>query len=135
MTTDPTPLEMTVRDYECDVQGIVNNSVYLNYLEHARHRYLLERGIDFVDMAMRGSNMVVTRIEVDYLLPLRSADLFTVVSRMERVSRLRFAFAQEIRRPDGALVLRGMVLGTVVDADGRPTMPPELDTLLPEGDG
>lgn len=135
MATDPIPLEMTVRDYECDVQGIVNNSVYLNYLEHARHRYLLERGVDFVEMASLGSNMVVTRIEVDYLLPLRTGDSFTVISRIERVSRLRFAFAQEIRRPDGALVLRGSVLGTVVDRKGRPIMPRELDRLLPEGSG
>ncbi|NLI24182.1 MAG: acyl-CoA thioesterase, partial [Bacteroidales bacterium] len=28
-------LEMEVRDYECDIQGIVNNAVYMNYLEHA----------------------------------------------------------------------------------------------------
>jgi len=26
-------LDFTVRDYECDLQGIVNNSVYLNYFE------------------------------------------------------------------------------------------------------
>jgi acyl-CoA thioester hydrolase len=37
-------LEMKVRDYECDMQGIVNNAVYQNYLEWARHEYLLSRG-------------------------------------------------------------------------------------------
>ena len=32
--------EMHVRDYELDIQSIVNNSVYQNYLEHARHEYI-----------------------------------------------------------------------------------------------
>ena len=27
-------LEMKVRDYECDLQGIVNNANYQHYLEH-----------------------------------------------------------------------------------------------------
>jgi acyl-CoA thioester hydrolase len=124
-------LEMSVRDYECDVQGIVNNAVYLNYLEHARHQHLLGQGIDFVEMALRGFNMVVTRIEADYVLPLRAGNPFSVVSRMERVSRLRFAFLQEIRLPDGRTALRAKVIGTVVNPGGRPVMPPEVDELLP----
>ena len=31
---------MEVRDYECDIQGIVNNANYLHYTEHTRHRFL-----------------------------------------------------------------------------------------------
>jgi len=33
-------LNFEVRDYECDLSGIVNNAVYLHYLEHARHELL-----------------------------------------------------------------------------------------------
>ncbi|MFO7950394.1 MAG: acyl-CoA thioesterase [Candidatus Fermentibacteraceae bacterium] len=121
---------MTVRDYECDVQGIVNNAVYLNYLEHARHRHLLSLGVDFVEMAGRGLNMVVTRMELDYRRPLRAGDAFTVTSSMSRVSRLRFRFDQSVELEPGAEeVLRAVVLGTVVDEEGRPVMPPELDRL------
>ena len=34
-------LEMMVRDYECDIQGIVNNANYLHFMEHTRHPVLL----------------------------------------------------------------------------------------------
>ena len=47
-------LEFQVRDYECDMQGVVNNSVYQNYLEHARHEFLKMLGIDFAEMTRRG---------------------------------------------------------------------------------
>ncbi len=30
-------LNFEVRDYECDLGGIVNNAVYQHYLEHTRH--------------------------------------------------------------------------------------------------
>lgn len=42
---------MEVRDYECDLADGVNNSVYMNYLEHARHMLLKQGGIDFAALA------------------------------------------------------------------------------------
>ena len=36
----PYELAFSVRDYECDLQGIVNNAVYQNYYEHPRHQLL-----------------------------------------------------------------------------------------------
>ena len=35
---------MEVRDYECDIEGIVNNANYLHYTEHTRHRFLRSIG-------------------------------------------------------------------------------------------
>ena len=71
----------------CDLQGIVNNAVYLNYLEHARHRQLKSLGIDFAALHERGCDLVVTRSEIDYESPLRSGDRFVVRSRMRRQRR------------------------------------------------
>lgn len=124
-------LEFEVRDYELDLQGIVNNSVYQNYLEHARHVFLKEHGLDFAELSRRGVNLVVVRIEMDYLQPLRSGDRFAVSITTERVSRLRFAFNQEIHRiPDGKPLLRAKVIGTALNQRGRPELPPEVEELL-----
>jgi len=64
-------LELAVRDYECDLQGIVNNAVYQNYLEHARHEYLHTLGVDFAALHAAGTEPVVTRIEIDYRAPVQ----------------------------------------------------------------
>ena len=124
-------MEMKVRDYECDMQGRVNNAVYQNYLEHARHEFLLSRQISFADLARRGINLVVTRAELDYKLPLTSGETFMVDLDLERISPLRFAFSQEIRRSsDHKLVLVAKIIATGINDRGRPELPPEVLTLL-----
>ena len=124
-------MELAVRDYECDIQGIVNNSVYQNYLEHVRHEYLKHLGINFKDYAMKGINFVVFRIELDYKYPLSSGDKFIVNCRMEKESELKIAFYQEIyRSSDHKLALKGKVTATALNTRGRPEIPTELKEIL-----
>ena len=123
-------LEFAVRDYECDLQGVVNNAVYLNYLEHARHEYLKGVGLDFAALHEAGCDLVVTRLEVDYKGQLRSGDRFVVGVRLERRSRLRFAFHQTIARlTDDEVLLEAVVVGTGI-VNGRPRLPDEIQALL-----
>jgi acyl-CoA thioester hydrolase len=125
---------MAVRDYECDLQGVVNNAVYQNYLEHARHEYLKSIGIDFAALAAEGINLVVTRVEMDYKLSLTSGDRFVVEVRPERLSPVRIGFRQDIYRlPDRKPVIRALVTGTALNAKGRPQLPKELTELLDRG--
>lgn len=126
-------IELTVRDYECDIQGIVNNAVYQHYLEHARHVYLKSKGVDFAALALKGINLVVIRVELDYKYPLKSGEDFIVTAKMVRESPLKFAFIQEIfRKTDQKLILKGKVYGTALNETGRPKIPQELDVLLTE---
>ena len=119
--------DMEVRDYECDLQGIVNNSVYQNYLEHTRHTYIKSLGLDFAVLSEKGINLVVKRVEIDYQTPLKSGDEFTSVLKMERLSPLRFGFVQYIYRiPDNKLVIKALVVGTAINQRGRPELPDEL---------
>ena len=61
-----------VRDYECDMQGIVNNSVYQNYFEHARHKFLDDHNVNFAELYKKGFLVVVIRAELDYKASLTS---------------------------------------------------------------
>jgi acyl-CoA thioester hydrolase len=127
-------LDLDVRDYECDMQGIVNNSVYQNYLEHVRHEYLKAVGIDFKTYTLQGINLVVVRAELDYKFPLRSGDSFVVGLNMVRESALKFAFYQDIYRlQDRKLVLKAKITGTALNRRGRPEIPEELASVLADG--
>lgn len=122
---------MQVRDYECDLGGGVNNAVYLNYCEHARHEYLKTIGIDFVEYTKRQIGFVVVRSELDYRASLVSGDVFEVFVTSERVSRLRFVFHQTIRLANGGkLICEAKIFGTVLDSNGKPCMPAEIDALF-----
>ena len=63
---------MEVRDYECDIEGIVNNANYLHYLEHTRHLFLKHCGLSFAEMHNRGIDAVVARMTLQYKVPLRT---------------------------------------------------------------
>lgn len=120
-------VEFKVRDYECDMGHVVNNAVYLNYLEHARHELLGSLGIRFGDLAKRGIFLVVTRIEADFKASLTSGDTFIVRTELQRKGRLRLQFSQQIQRSaDGQLMLSALVTGTALNARGRPEIPAEL---------
>ena len=120
-----------VRDYECDLQGIVNNANYQHYLEHARHKFLLARGIDFAAITAQGIFLIVIRIELDYKAPLKSGDRFRVDLKLERLTRIRFLFTQEIRRlDDEKLVVQAKVFTAAMNKEGRPVFPRELESVL-----
>jgi len=113
-------LDIPVRDYELDSEGIVNNAVYLHYLEHTRHCFCRQAGLSVGNLTSGGLIPVVSRLEVDYKTPLHSGDV--AVSRLwvERKG-VRFVFHQDLyREGDGMLVARAVVTIVCIE-DGRPS--------------
>lgn len=126
MIEKPYSLEFTVRDYECDLQGVVNNANYQHYLEHARHEYLISRGVSFAMLHEEGIDLIVTHIEIDYRYPLKSHDRFIVTVDTERSGNVRLLFTQDIFRiPDEKLIVRAKVTG-IATKKGRPVSPGQL---------
>jgi acyl-CoA thioester hydrolase len=112
--------EMQVRDYECDIQGIVNNAVYQNYLEHCRHKFLHSVGLDFAELHNTGIDAVVIRAELDYKFSLRPGDDFIVSLNMAKQGRLRVIFNQQIfRKNDEKLIVNARFIA-VLTKNNRP---------------
>jgi len=123
----PYELEFSVRDYECDLQGIVNNAVYQNYYEHARHQFLLGQKIDFAALHSQGIDLIVSRVEIDYKYSLRSGDTFKVTVTTHKEGHLRLIFEQDIfKLPENKLVSHAKVTGVGLN-HGRPM---KLDAIL-----
>lgn len=100
---------MEVRDYECDIEGIVNNANYLHYIEHTRHLFLRSLGLSFAKMHEQGTDAVVARMNLQYKTPLKCDDIF--ISRLAlKKEGLRYIFHQDIfREQDDKLCFKSKV--------------------------
>ena len=111
-------LKMKVRDYECDLQGIVNNANYQHYIEHTRHEFLLSTGISFAKLHADGIDPVVARLTMAFKTPLKSGDEF-VSNLYLKKEGIKYVFYQDIfRLPDMKIVIKSTV-ETVCLINGR----------------
>ncbi|NDV46542.1 acyl-CoA thioesterase [Paludibacter sp. 221] len=123
-------LELKVRDYECDLQGIVNNSVYQNYLEHTRHEFLLENNVSFSDLHNQGIDAVVARVQISYKNSLRPKD--TLVSKLYvKKEGVKYVFHQAIfRKSDDKLCIKAKVESVVTQGGKLLSGLPAFDALV-----
>lgn len=101
-------LPMKVRDYEVDVEGIVNNANYLHYLEHTRHEFCESAGLSFRQMHLDGIDPVLSRVEIDYKTPLTLGEHFVSKLNLRRRGPI-FIFEQDIYKTDGTPVVLAKV--------------------------
>ena len=102
-------IEMKVRDYECDAEGIVNNANYLHYFENTRHEFMQSLGTSFKECHAAGINPVVARANLQYKTPLTGGDWFISSLTVERKGA-KIIFQQFIhRKADGVLCCKGQI--------------------------
>ena len=118
-------MPLRVRDYEVDSQGIVNNAIYLHYIEHTRHEFCRWAGTSFRAMQQQGIDPVIRHIDIEYLTPLRLGDDMVSCLNLSREGA-RFVFHQDIYTlPDRRPVIRAKAT-VVCLRDGRLTRGDEL---------
>lgn len=89
--------EMKTRDYECDVQGVVNNANYQHYLEVTRHEFIQSVGESFESWHNQGIDVMVSKITINYKASLHGGEEFISCLNLKR-SGVRYIFYQEIYR-------------------------------------
>ena len=122
-------LKMKVRDYECDLQGIVNNANYQHYLEHTRHEFLTSMGVSFAKLHEEGVDPVVARLTISFKTPLRSGDEF--ISKMYlKKEGIKYVFFQDIYRASDEKIVIKATVETVCIVNGRLSSSSLFDDLF-----
>ena len=118
-----------VRDYECDLQGVVNNANYQHYMEHTRHEFLESLGENFSDLHSRGLDVFVSHVEIDYKTSLKSGDSYVSCLNMYRTG-VKLVFEQDIYRASDEVPAAKGKIETVAVLNGRVTRGEYFDEML-----
>ncbi|WP_026043802.1 acyl-CoA thioesterase [Treponema primitia] len=118
---------LTVRTYECDSYGHVNNANYLNYLEYARYQLLKDVGFDYPTAIKAGYGVYVAKVIIEYKKPALAEDELLIKSWPIKKGAVSGIIAQRILRGED-IIAEAEVTWAFVDSRGVPAkIPPEWD--------
>ncbi|MFY4717156.1 acyl-CoA thioesterase [Streptomyces sp. LaBMicrA B280] len=117
--SEPFSVRVTVRGYETDVQGHLNQAVYLQYAEHARWSLLQSAGIGQTGLVRTGVGPVVLETTIRYRRELLAGDEVDVTCAFEWTSGKTFKVHQEMRKADGTLAADVTGVGGLLDLKER----------------
>ncbi|NUP18682.1 MAG: acyl-CoA thioesterase [Streptomyces sp.] len=117
--SEPFSVRVTVRGYETDVQGHVNQSVYINYAEHARWSLLQAAGITQAGLIGKGVGPVALETTIRYKRELLAGDEVDVTCAFEWSGGKTFRIQQLIRKTDGTVAAELTAVGGLLDLKER----------------
>ena len=120
---------VTVRGYELDTQGHLNQAVYLQYSEHARWEMLRAAGIGQNDLIAGGIGPIVVEVNVKYLRELRGGDEVDVTCEFGWAEGKVYRLGQQILKKDGTLCADIVVVGGIMDLRTRKLVPNPAERL------
>ncbi|MBU6530286.1 acyl-CoA thioesterase [Streptomyces mayonensis] len=117
--SEPFSVPVTVRGYETDTQGHLNQAVYLNYAEHARWSLLQAAGIRQSELVAGGVGPVALETRIRYRRELLAGDEVTVTCAFEWGEGKTFRILQLIRKTDGTVAAEAEGVGGLMDLAAR----------------
>ncbi|MER5911167.1 acyl-CoA thioesterase [Streptomyces sp. NPDC001982] len=115
----PFSVRVTVRGYETDVQGHLNQAVYLNYAEHARWSLLQAAGVSQARLVGGGVGPVTLETTIRYRHELLAGDEVEVTCAFEWGEGKTFRIEQEVRKTDGTVAAEITAVGGILDLERR----------------
>ncbi|MEU6534592.1 acyl-CoA thioesterase [Streptomyces sp. NPDC047000] len=118
--SEPYSVRVTVRGYETDVQGHLNQAVYVNYAEHARWSMLQAYGVGQSRLIGHGVGPVALETTIRYRRELLAGDEVDVTCAFEWSGGKTFRIRQEIRKTsDGTVAAEITATGGLLDLKSR----------------
>jgi acyl-CoA thioester hydrolase len=122
-------VRITVRGYELDTQGHLNQAVYLQYAEHARWALLRAAGITQDALIASGIGPVALETTIRYLRELRGGDEVDVSCGFAWGAGRTFRLEQDYRLPDGTQVAELVGVAGLLDLRERRLVSAPQDRL------
>jgi acyl-CoA thioester hydrolase len=101
--SEPFAVPITVRGYELDTQGHLNQAEYLHYAEHARWEFLRSMGIPQDKLLATGVGPVTMETTIRFIRELRGGDRVDVTCAFEWGEGRSFRLVQRFVLADGTL--------------------------------
>lgn len=120
---EPFSVPVTVRGYETDAQGHLNQSVYLQYGEHARWSMLQAAGIRQTDLMAKGVGPVALETTIGYRRELLAGDEVEVTCSFLWGEGKTFRIEQTIRKTDGTVAAEITGVSGLMDLKLRKLVP------------
>ena len=125
---------LRVRWAECDVQGIVFNAAYVNYVEIGQSEYFRNLGIAIYDSnGRRHFDLATVRVGVDFLSPARMDDVLQIHWKVESIGNSSLTTNSEIYNSrSGDLLSRAEVIYVSYDneAEAATPVPDDMRRLI-----
>ncbi|MFI6863042.1 acyl-CoA thioesterase [Streptomyces sp. NPDC050421] len=112
-------VDVTVRGYELDTQGHLNQAVYLQYAEHARWELLRAAGLPQEKLLADGVGPVALEVTVKFRKELRGGERVRVSCRFDYGQGKTFTVAQQILKEDGTVAAEITGVAGVLDLTTR----------------
>ncbi|MAT69026.1 MAG: thioesterase [Planctomycetaceae bacterium] len=122
-------IELDVRYYETDGQGVVHHANYFKYFELARVEMLKAAGHDYADLERDGVFLVVHSVGAKFMRPARFGDKLRIVTTVDKATPARIEHRYDVFI-DSMKVAEGQSVIACIDREGNIRRMPDI--LLPD---